>query len=303
MVAADDQMVGAVVAADDRVPHRLARAGHAHRQRQQSQQDAVRVVVAVGQGFVGADPGEVIHVAGLGQADDGVQQERAVHLFGGTFGQFLVDAVQRVAGLERHHIGMAELRQPGAGLRRGQAQIDEIVVFRQVQHAQPAGDVELAPAMHLGHQRMAQVQRAEGLLGDLVEVPGVDLLDRHHRQQFVLVVAQGDVGVEGDLRAGGHRQGDGDREQRAVGQAHGVQHGLVIGLSHEAIQRREGADGQHLQVARRAVGDLDRRQLAGVGLEFFLLVEWHEKIDQLAAVGRNQRCGRNHFLVFSLAVG
>ena len=38
VVAADDEVVGAVVAADDRVPQRLARAGHAHGQRQQRQQ-------------------------------------------------------------------------------------------------------------------------------------------------------------------------------------------------------------------------------------------------------------------------
>jgi hypothetical protein len=191
----------------------------------------------------------VVHVARLGQADHGVQQQRAVHLLRGPLGQLLVHAVQRVAGLEGHHVGVAELGQPGAGLGRGQAQVGEVVVLGQLQHLQAAGDVELAPAVHLGHQRMAQVGRAEDLLGHLVQVPGVDLLDGHHRQQLVLVVAQGDVLVQPDLGAGVDRQGHGDGEEVAVGQPHLAQHALVVGLAHETIQRRECAHGQHLQVA------------------------------------------------------
>jgi len=35
VIAADDEMAGAVILADDCVPQRLARATHAHRQRQQ----------------------------------------------------------------------------------------------------------------------------------------------------------------------------------------------------------------------------------------------------------------------------
>ena len=46
VVAPDDEVIGAVVAADDRVPDRLARSGHAHGQRQQRQHDPVRIVVS-----------------------------------------------------------------------------------------------------------------------------------------------------------------------------------------------------------------------------------------------------------------
>ena len=132
VIAADDQVVGAVVAADDRVPQRLARAGQAHRQRQQGQQDAVRVVVAASEGLVGAHAGVVIDVAGLGHANHRVEQQHAIHLLDGALGQFLVDAVQRVARLEGDDVGVADLRQAGAGLRRGQAQVGEVVVRGQL---------------------------------------------------------------------------------------------------------------------------------------------------------------------------
>ena len=42
VVAADDEVGRAVVPPDDRVPERLARAGHAHRERQERQQRARR---------------------------------------------------------------------------------------------------------------------------------------------------------------------------------------------------------------------------------------------------------------------
>ena len=69
VVAADDQVVRAVVAPDDRVPERLARPGHAHRQRQEREDDPIRLVVVLRQRLVGADAGVVIDVARLGHPD------------------------------------------------------------------------------------------------------------------------------------------------------------------------------------------------------------------------------------------
>ena len=122
VVAADDEVGAAVVAADDRVQEDLARAGHPHRQRQQAQDDRAGLVVVVDQGPVAADAGEVVDVAGLGHADDRVDQQAAADLLGRALGQLLVGAVQRVAGLEGDDLGPAQrLRsasRSSAGVRR-----------------------------------------------------------------------------------------------------------------------------------------------------------------------------------------
>ena len=70
VVAADDEMRAAMIGADQPVPDRLARAGHAHREVQQGHGGG-RLRVLVQHRLVAAHAGEVIHVAGLGHADDG----------------------------------------------------------------------------------------------------------------------------------------------------------------------------------------------------------------------------------------
>ena len=74
VVAADDEVRAAVVAADDRVPDRLARPAHPHRQRQQREVRRVLRVV-VHDRLVAADAGVMIDVARLGHADDRVDQQ------------------------------------------------------------------------------------------------------------------------------------------------------------------------------------------------------------------------------------
>ena len=138
VVAADDEVGAAVVAADDRVQQDLARAGHPHRQRQQAQDDRAGLVVVVDQGPVAADAGEVVDVAGLGHADDRVDQQPAADLLGRALGQLLVGAVQRVAGLEGDDLRPAERLEVLAQLGRGPAQLDEVVVRRGAD-APPAG--------------------------------------------------------------------------------------------------------------------------------------------------------------------
>jgi hypothetical protein len=58
----------------------------------------------------------VIHVTGLGHADHGVNEQRAVDLGRGALGQFFVDAVQRIAGLEGDDIVVSHFFEHGAHL-------------------------------------------------------------------------------------------------------------------------------------------------------------------------------------------
>ncbi len=82
----------------------------------------------------------------------------------------------------------------------------------QLQHLEPAGDIQLAPAVHLGDQGVTQVQRAKHSLGHLIPIPLVNLLDRHDSQQLVSGVAQRDLLIQADVGARIHWQRDGDRE-------------------------------------------------------------------------------------------
>ncbi len=93
--------------------------------------------------------------------------------------------------------------------------------------------------MHLGHDGVAQVERAEHLQGDLFQVPLVHFLDVEDGQQFVAGAAQGDVLADLDLGRVFfvHRQGNRHGEEVAVGQAHRVEDVLVVGLAHEAVER------------------------------------------------------------------
>ena len=294
VIAADDEVVGAVVAQDDRVPEGLAGPGHAHGQRQQREEDAAGRVVTLGEGAIRPHAREVVDVARLRHADRGMQQQHAVHLLGRALGQLLVDPVQRVAGLEGHHVGAAERGQPRARLGRRQAQLLEVVVRGEREHFEAARHVEGAPALHLGHQRVAGVQRAERALGGGGAVPLVDLLDREHRQDLVARVPQGHPRVQarGRLALDGER--DGDREQGAAGQPHLGQAPLVVATAHEPVERREAAGGQQLQVAGGAIGDHQRGQPGRLRAERDGGVALGQQAHQPAAVGSNQGSLRGH---------
>ena len=99
VVAADDEVRRAVVAADDRVEDRLARTGVAHLRRVDAEHDPVVRVVVLHQDLVAAHPHVGRDVAALGLADQRVDEEPVADLER-RLGQVLVGAVDRVAGLE-----------------------------------------------------------------------------------------------------------------------------------------------------------------------------------------------------------
>ncbi len=84
------------------------------------------------------------------------------------------------------------------------------------------------------------------------------------------------------------RQGDGNGEQVAAGQAHLRQHALEVGLAHEAVQRREGAHRQQLQVAHHPLRDLQRRQPARVRFQVVGGCGRHQQVYQFATIRADQ---------------
>lgn len=118
VVAADNEVRRAVVLADDGVPKGLAGTAHAHGQGQQGQRGHA-VGVTGQQGLVDADAGEVVNVAGLGHADDGVDEDVGALGAGGADRQLAMGTVHGVASLEGHDLLPAELVEVGAKLRGG----------------------------------------------------------------------------------------------------------------------------------------------------------------------------------------
>ena len=86
----------------------------------------------------------MVDVAGLGHADDRVDQQVGLRLAGGAEGQLLMRAVQRVAGLEGDDPAPAELAEEGAQLVRRVAAAAEVVVHRLLDAGDRAAEIDRA---------------------------------------------------------------------------------------------------------------------------------------------------------------
>ena len=221
------------------------------------------LVVVVDQGPVAADAGVMVDVARLGHADDRVDQQAAADLLGRPLGQLFVGPVQRVAGLEGDDPAPAQRLKVLAQLGRRPAELDEVVVRRDPDHLEPAGRIMARLPVEVGDRGMRRVERAVGVAGFVLLVVGVDLLDVQERQQVAVDVAQGQRLAFGDAVAGRDRQGHGQGPERPVGQPHLGDDPLVVGLPQEALERRETADGQQLEVAQPALVERQAGKVLG----------------------------------------
>ena len=123
-------------------------------------------------------------------------------------------------------------------------------------------DATSSPAASASDRSGAEVMK--GSLGSLsVSLRG------ERREHHPFGIAERDRASGGELAGELARQveGDGDRPQGAVRQAHVRRDGVVVGLAEEAGQRREGAVQQELQIAELAGRQIPRRPVTGGGLE------------------------------------
>ena len=246
VVAADDEVGGAVVAADDRVQDRLARAGVVHLRRLDAEHDPVVRVVVLHQHLVAAHPHVGGDVAGLGLADQRVDEEPVAGLQRGL-GQVLVGAVDRVAGLEGDDPLPAALLEVGLVLgRRLVAAHEGLLVVGQRVDLDRAGDAAVALLVDRGDARVLLVGGPVDLLGLALDVALPDLLDRDPAERLAFVAGELDDVADLALEVG--RQGDRDRPVVAAGGAHLGADALPVGGALEAGQRREAAVADHLEV-------------------------------------------------------
>ena len=255
VVPSDDQVRGAVVASDERVPDRLARPCEAHGQRHQREQRVRRVVVVLHQDLVGLHAQRGGHVLGPGDADGRMDEERPADRLQCALGELLVDAVHGVTRLERNDGGVAHRDETLAQLRGREAQGAVQPVARQVEYARAAGEVVARPALGLDDERVRAVPAAEHRPHLAQDVRRVHLVHLEHGQDGALLVRQRDLArvPPQDLLTTG--EGERDREELAALEAHLVEDRLVLLVRHEPVERRERAHRQHLQVVLGAQGE------------------------------------------------
>ena len=116
----------------------------------------------------------------------------------------------------------------------------------------------VGPVEQIVDAGMRLVGGAEHRLGLAPPVRLEDRLDGHGRDQEALRIAQPDAlaGAQAVDELAGDVEGDRDRPERAVGQAHALEHRLVVGGAEEARERREAAVQQQLQVAQLPLGQV-----------------------------------------------
>jgi hypothetical protein len=139
---------------------------------------------------------------------------------------------------------------------------------------------------------MCIVRSPEAVLGLAFLVVLEGLLDLEHRERDPGLVGQRDA-VAGRSRI--DSETDGKRPRQAAREVHLGDDALVVGLAHEALERRERARRDHVEIGELAGGqrhDLERleigRCIAGA-------------IDERAAMWSNEAVGRDRCHAVTLA--
>jgi hypothetical protein len=118
VVTTDNEVGGTMILADDGVPDGLTGTTHAHGQTEETQ-DGHAVGVAGKESLIGADTGEVVNVTGLGETDDGVNQDIGLAGTSRADSQLTVSTVHRVTSLESDDAGPAQFVEVDAQLCGG----------------------------------------------------------------------------------------------------------------------------------------------------------------------------------------
>ncbi len=262
MIPPDDKVRAAVVLADDRVQHRLARARVPHRRRHHRQHHPILVVVALDQHLVAPHPHVRGYVVAFRVTHQRVDQKPVADLQG-TLGQVLVGPVDRVAGLERRHRLPAALGKRRPRLRRGQPVLGEVGLVVRLDHLDRPSQAHVPARVERLDAGVGPVARAVDGLGLGVLVAGELLGHRQHRHRPVLLVRQADPLTDRHLcrRRRIDRADDGDRPRQAgLRQLHPLADAAVVSGTHEPFQRAERPDGDHLDVALLLDVEDDPRQ-------------------------------------------
>ena len=220
--------------------------------------------------------------------------------FGGAERELVVGAVHRVAGLEGDDLPPAALGELLAELGRRVAQRAIVVVQRRLQRLDLAADVDRLALVHqVADGRVRLVVGAEDGLRFGLAVGSPDVFDVDHGEHHALGVAQRDLVALLELVGEflGDVERDRHRPERAVLEPHLVADRVVVGLAHEAGERREAAVAQELEVAQLPRREVPGGPVARLRLDFGGAFGRDGQIDEGAPMRGNQMAGH---AVFSL---
>ncbi len=144
--------------------------------------------------MIATDPGVVIHIARLGHAYHGMNQQVGFDLLGGAECKLDVRAVHGIASLEGDHLSPADAGKLRADFGWSQAQVTKIIVGRNLGSFQLSSDV---PGIRLVDgvigARMSGASAGENCLGLCLAVGLPDFFHVQHCQHDSFRIAQRDL--------------------------------------------------------------------------------------------------------------
>ncbi len=162
-----------------------------------------------------------------------------------------------IAGLEADDALPAAFGERGARIGGVECQLRE-GRLRPLEHRHAPGQVLRLLRVQPCHAGMRLVGGAEAVLGLAVLVVVVDLGHLEHGELAAALVGERDATAGRRLV---HRQADRQRPGQTACEPHLLDHALVVLAAHEALERRESARGEHVQIGYLARGqgeDLER---------------------------------------------
>ena len=186
--------------------------------------------------------------------------------------------MDRVARLKADDASPASLGERGAGVRRVERELGK----RRgdtLEDGDAARDVEIGLVVHARNSRMSHVRGTEGLLSLPSFVVLVDLLDVEDAIRPTLLVGECDAIALG-CKDG--RQTNRKRPREAGREPHRLENRFVVLLAHEALERRQGARREHVEIGQLARRERERLQRVEIVRPF------PAAIDELTAMGCDQ---------------
>ena len=180
--------------------------------------------------------------------------ENAVDDLERGFGDVLVGAVDRIAGLESDDALPAALGEHRARLLGVERELGE-GRLGPFEDRDLAREVVAGLAVEARNTRVGVLARAEAQLGLVAGVVGIDLGDLERREQAAVLGCERDALA---FRGLAHGECDRQRPERAVGESHLLDRARIVGLAHEPTQGRERAARDHVEVGELARAERDR---------------------------------------------
>lgn len=260
VVTADDKVGNAKVLADDGVPERFPGTTHSHGKGKKSK-GGHTVGVSRHERLVDTNASVVVDITRLGHTNDGVDEHIGLALTSSSHGELTMSTVHRVTSLESDDLAPCDLGKVLPELSRGIPEGDVVIVGRLRDGLDLTTDIELLDALvEIGDGGVSKVIGAKDSLCLANLIDGVDVGDGDDGDGVVITrVAESDAGalLNGKSLDLGlvDIESDGHGEEVSVGQTHGLETPIVVGLVHEALEGGETTIDDEFEIAELALGE------------------------------------------------